>query len=55
MGERTPIWDPAAEGDDIRLNPQPHAGSYNRALLESAGYGLKHHMDSSGIGWDPML
>lgn len=45
MGERTPIWDPKARGIIFGLTLFHTRAHIYRALLEAAGYGLKHHMD----------
>ena len=58
MGERTPIWDPAAKGMIFGLTLSHTRAHVYRALLESTGYGLKHHMDiakSVGIRFSRMI
>jgi len=45
MGERTPIWDPAARGTIIGLTLYHTRGHIFRALLESTGYALRHHLE----------
>lgn len=45
MGERTPIWDPAARGVVVGLTLYHTRNHVFRALLESVGYGLKQHID----------
>ncbi|MEM2122994.1 MAG: FGGY-family carbohydrate kinase [Candidatus Bathyarchaeia archaeon] len=58
MGERTPIWDPAAKGMIFGLTLSHTRAHIYRALLESTGYGLKHHMElakSVGIRFSKMV
>ena len=51
MGERTPIWDPNARGIIFGLTLFHTRAHIYRALLESAGYALRHHIDvASSIG-----
>lgn len=45
MGERTPIWDTEAKGVILGLTLYHTRAHVYRALLESAGYGLRHHME----------
>ncbi|UCF36974.1 MAG: FGGY-family carbohydrate kinase [Acidobacteriota bacterium] len=44
-GERTPINDPLAKGAVYGLNLLHTRGHLYRAILESIGYGLRHHLD----------
>jgi len=45
MGERTPIWDPNARGIIFGLTLYHTRAHIYRALLESTGYALKHHIE----------
>ena len=45
MGERTPIWDPKARGLIFGLTLYHTRGHIFRAILESAGYALRQHID----------
>ncbi len=59
MGERTPIWDTHARGVVFGLTLDHGRGHLIRALMEGAGYGLKHNFDlmrESGVKMDlPMV
>lgn len=44
-GERTPIQDPHAKGVMFGLTLAHTRGHLYRALLESVGYGIRHHLD----------
>ena len=45
MGERTPIWDPKARGVIFGLTLYHTKAHVYRAVLESAGYALKQHIE----------
>lgn len=45
MGERSPIWDPMARGTILGLTLYHKKAHLFRALLESAGYSLRHNME----------
>ena len=52
MGERTPIWDTHARGVLFGLSLDHGRGHVIRALMEGAGYGLRHNfelMRESGV------
>ena len=52
MGERTPIWDPYARGVLFGLSLDHGRGHFVRALMEGAGYALRHNfeiMQASGL------
>jgi xylulokinase len=52
MGERTPIWDPHARGVVFGLSLDHGRGHLVRALMEGAGYALRHNfeiMQASGL------
>jgi xylulokinase len=52
MGERTPIWDPHARGVIFGLSLDHGRGHLVRALMEGAGYALRHNfeiMQASGL------
>jgi len=52
MGERTPIWDTYARGVLFGLSLDHGRGHVVRALMEGAGYGLRHNfelMKESGV------
>ncbi|NIA15487.1 MAG: carbohydrate kinase [Nitrospiraceae bacterium] len=59
MGERTPIWDTLARGVLFGLSLDHGRGHVIRALMEGAGYGLRHNFDlmrDSGVKMDlPMV
>ena len=59
MGERTPIWDTLARGVLFGLSLDHGRGHVIRALMEGAGYGLRHNFDlmrDSGVRMDlPMV
>ncbi|UCH24458.1 MAG: FGGY-family carbohydrate kinase [Trueperaceae bacterium] len=53
-GERTPINDPEARGVFFGLTLAHTRGHLYRAVLESVGYGIRHHLDLlSEIGAEP--
>lgn len=45
MGERTPIWDPRARGVIFGLTLYHTRAHIFRAILESAGYALRQHVE----------
>ena len=45
LGERTPIWDVNAKGMIFGLTLNHTRAHVYRSLLESSGYGLRHHID----------
>jgi len=58
MGERTPIWDVNARGLIFGLTLSHTRAHLYRALLEAAGYGLRHHIEiarSLGVNIKEML
>ncbi|MFA6239440.1 MAG: FGGY-family carbohydrate kinase [Candidatus Hydrogenedentales bacterium] len=59
MGERTPIWDTHARGVIFGLSLDHGRGHLIRALMEGAGYGLRHNFDlmrASGVKMNlPMI
>lgn len=47
MGERTPIWDPAAKGLIIGLTLNHTRAHVFRALMEGAAYALRHNVETA--------
>lgn len=45
-GERTPIFDEKARGVIVGLTLDHHRGHLYRAVLESTGYAVRHHLDT---------
>ena len=45
LGEKTPLFDPAARGVFFGLTLSHRRGHLHRALLEGVAYGFRHHVE----------
>jgi len=54
LGERSPVWDPAARGALVGLSMSTRRADVVRAILEGTAYGLRHNLEElAAIGLRP--
>ncbi|WP_026257124.1 xylulokinase [Actinopolymorpha alba] len=56
LGERSPVWDPAARGALVGLSMASRRADVVRAILEGTAYGLAHNLEELGrLGLAPRV